>query len=98
MSKKTAKQTVQEQLGVNAIALDLFVDAEWLCYANNVFDPNDTGRGGEARALDEIAKRYNVLLNVEWISGGNNPADEFTICTGYQKWSETDLSQLVVAA
>ena len=63
---------VKETLGLSAIKLALKVDAEWLCYANAVRAGNPGG--GRARALGDLAIRSGVVLTVEQIAGGKNPA------------------------
>lgn len=40
------------------------------------------------------AKRFGLILNVEWIPGTQNPADEWTVATGFKKWSDNDLASL----
>ncbi|MFL0278099.1 hypothetical protein [Mycobacterium sp. SMC-19] len=73
---------VAERTG-HTLRLNLFVDAQWLWHANG-----DTG-GGKAAALRDYARRLGVVLHVEWIPGSENPADEYTVCSGYVKWTET---------
>lgn len=80
---------VKEALGVEAIALTLKVDAEWLTWANG------DRQGGRARKLGEAARRLNVALTVEHIPGSENPADQYTVCSGLKKWSDNDLKALV---
>lgn len=83
---------VKDAIGAQAIRLELFVDAEWLCYANNV--EAGEASGGKARALAYAAQRLGVVLNVNWIQGTENPADKFTTCAGFKKWQDTDLASL----
>ena len=86
---------IKEKIGAGAIRLRLMVDAEWLTYANRVGAPDDNGKGGgKARVLGELARRSGVVLNVEWISGARNPADAYTICSGFRRWQENDLAGL----
>ena len=74
----------KETLGLSAIKHALKVDAEWLCYANAVRHGNPGG--GRARALGDLAIRSGVVLTVEQIAGGKNPADQYTISAGFKKW------------
>lgn len=85
---EAAKKAVwlASQIGQRAgqrIELHLVVDAEWLTWA----DAGD-GRGGKAKALAHAAERAGIKLVTHWISGQENPADEYTICRGYLKWQE----------
>lgn len=73
---------VRERAALNVIKLNLNVDAQWLVYANG----NDGG--GKAAALRSAANKQGVVLNVQWIPGAQNPADEYTVCGGYQKWQD----------
>jgi hypothetical protein len=84
---------VKEKVGAASIRLNLFVDAEWLCYANAVFEPGNHS-GGKARKLGEAAKRLGVDLLVEWVRGTENPADRFTVCSGFKRWQDNDLKAL----
>lgn len=84
---------VREEIGAQAIKLVLKTDAEWLCWANEV---GRGGRGGgKAREIGELALRYNVVLNVEHIPGECNPADKYTVMSGYQKWEAVELRSLL---
>ena len=83
---------VAEALGESAIALNLKVDAEWLTWANGT----DPKVGGKAKALREAAQRLNVALTVEHIPGTTNPADAWTIKSGYKKWSDNNLADLAI--
>ena len=67
------------------VALTLFVDAEWLLWANAYFSPGKKV-GGKARALAEAAVRAGIHLRVEHVAGADNPADAYTVCHGYQKY------------
>lgn len=69
------------------ISLNLFVDAEWLLWANEV--KNGSKKGGQARPLGELALNNDIYLTVAWIKGTDNPADEYTICEG--EYKEKDL-------
>ena len=77
---------VKESLEQNALMLNLFVDAEWLTY-------QDHG-GQKGYVLTQIARKYNIKLNVSWIPGVENPADEWTTASGFKKWSDNDLTKL----
>ena len=83
---------VKEAIDTDTIKLTLKVDAEWLCHANNV-KSGDRG-GGRARELGLAARRLGVKLEVEWIPGVQNPADRFTLATGYKGWKENYLKDL----
>jgi hypothetical protein len=39
--------------------------------------------------LTQKARQYGVVLDVKWIAGSCNPADRYTTCHGYRKWTET---------
>jgi hypothetical protein len=87
---------VKAFIGADAIKLTLKVDAEWLTWANAVFDPAaDSRAGGKARSLGEMAQKLGILLHVEHIAGVDNPADQYTVCSGFKRWQDTDLSSLV---
>ena len=75
---------VAERLG-GVIELELRVDAEWLCWANNLED----NRGGRARLLAQAAQLHGVALDVIHILGRDNPADRWTVAKGYLPWQET---------
>jgi len=88
---------IKETIGAEAIRLTLKIDAEWLTWANQVGKPNDDGkRGGKARALGELARKFGVVLTVEHIPGIENPADQYTVATGFKKWQDNDLRALAV--
>lgn len=74
------------------VKLHLKVDAEWLVWANAT-----DGSGGKAVALRAHAEKLGVALFVEHIPGTDNPADQYTVCDGYKKWQDTDLSALARA-
>lgn len=80
---------VRERRGLDSLKLNLRVDAEWLTHANR-----ETG-GGQAAQLWSAATKAGVVLSVQWIPGVQNPADEYTICTGYQKW-QSGIDQITV--
>lgn len=77
---------IKEAVGATALRLNLKVDAQWLC----------TG-AGKAAILQSDARRFNIELNLEWIRGTSNPADEWTTASGYRKWSDNDLASLAVS-
>ena len=85
---------IKEAVGADMIRLNLFVDAQWLCYANAV-TAGESG-GGKARPLGYLAQKLGIVLDVQWVPGTKNPADAFTICDGYKKWSDNDLAVLAV--
>lgn len=74
---------IKESCGAPALRLTLKVDAQWLC----------TG-GGKSTILQSDARRFNIELNLEWISGTSNPADEWTTAGGFKKWNEEPLAEL----
>ena len=67
--------------------------ANLVCYANAVRQGKEAG--GQARALGDLAIRSGVVLTVEQIAGGKNPADKYTISAGFKKWQDTDLTTLI---
>lgn len=71
---------IKEAAGAVAIRLNLKVDAQWL-----------VSGGGKSAILQSDARRFNIELNLEWIAGTSNPADEFTTASGFKKWSDNDL-------
>ncbi len=75
---------VAERLG-GVVELELRVDAEWLCWANNLED----NRGGKARLLAQAAQLHGVALDVTHILGRDNPADKWTTANGYLPWRDT---------
>ena len=77
---------VKEAIGVKAISLNLYVDAQWLTYQSH--------SGQKGYKLTQIARKNNIILNVEWVPGKENPADEWTTGTGYKKWSDNNLKEL----
>ena len=62
------------------VKLNLITDAEWLCYQKK--------KKKKGYVLTYLANKYGVGLNVSWISGQENPADAFTICSGFQKYTD----------
>lgn len=79
---------IKESVGANSIELILYVDAQWLTYQDH--------SGQKGYALTQLAKKYDIDLHVQWISGKDNPADEWTTASGYKKWSDNDLSLLAI--
>lgn len=84
---------VAKELDIKGINLTLYVDAQYLTYANAVASGH--AGGGKARQLGDYAKRLNVNLNVEWIPGATNPADQYTVCTGHMARDVTAVSKTV---
>jgi hypothetical protein len=74
---------VKEAVGASALRLTLNVDAQWLCTLS-----------GKASVLASDARRFNIELNMNWVSGVSNPADTWTTASGFKKWSENDLVAL----
>jgi len=74
---------VRQVLGAEAIRLTLRVDAKWL-----------TTLSGKAACLADAARKNAIELAMEWIPGTQNPADKWTVTTGFQKWSDVDLAPL----
>lgn len=77
---------IKESLSLSAIQLNLYVDAQWLTY--------QTHPGQKGYALTILSKKYNVKFNIEWIPGSNNPADRWTVSSGFKKWSDNNLPSL----
>ena len=78
---------VMEYIGQKSLMLNLYVDAEWLTYQEH--------SGQKGYILTQMARKYNIKLDVSWISGKENPADEWTIASGFKKWSDNDFKSLV---
>lgn len=74
---------VATRLGVG-VALELRVDAEWLCWANQV-----DGSGGKAKELGAAARRLDIALSVVHIPGVENPADRWTVESGFMNWRDS---------
>lgn len=72
---------IKEAAGLPAIRLHLIVDANWLCTLS-----------GKASALAKAATRHNIELEMEWIKGTENPADQWTVSKGFQRWNECPLA------
>ncbi len=79
---------VAEKLGVK-LKLNLYIDAEWLTWANNLGK-----RGGKALQLRELARKLNVCLEVTHINGAENPADQYTRCHGFKSYRENNFEEL----
>jgi len=77
---------VKEALNEPAIKLTLYVDAEWLTYQDH--------SGQKGYALTTLASKYDIQLEVLWISGKKNPADKWTVASGFKKWQDNDLKSL----
>lgn len=77
---------IKEQNGLSTIGLHLKVDAQWLIYWQS-------GKN-KAWPLKAAAEKYNVLLNVEWIPGSENPADKYTVGSGYANWKDSNVKDL----
>ncbi len=77
---------IKEAVNATAIRLTLKVDAQWL-----------TTGGGKASILQSDARRFNVELDLQWIAGTSNPADQYTDTTGFMRWSDNDLASLAGA-
>lgn len=73
---------VRDARGLNALKLNLKVDAQWLTYANA-----ESG-GGKAAELRAAASKARVVLDVTWVPGTENPADKWTVSGGFMKWQE----------
>lgn len=77
---------IREELALPAIQLNLIVDAQWLTY-------QDHG-GQKGYRLTYQAIKLKVDLHITWISGTKNPADSWTIESGYKKWQDNYLPSL----
>ena len=77
---------IADENNLDKINLKLFVDAQWLCYANSFL--KNSKAGGKASELGKLALKYRVNLDVVHVSGAKNPADKYTICRGYMRWNE----------
>jgi hypothetical protein len=87
---------VKEIVGADITQLTLKVDAEWLTWANQV--TKGKAGGGKARALGEYAQQVNVVLNVVQVPGAENPADQYTVTSGFKKWRDNKWSVIVARA
>ncbi len=77
---------IKEAIGNKPIHLNLIVDAQWLCYQDH--------SGQKGYVLTQLAKKHGIMLEVTWIKGTENPADEYTTKAGYKKWQDNDLTKL----
>lgn len=77
---------IKEAVGAAAIELILMVDAQWLCYQDHA--------GQKGYPLTQLAKKHNIRLDVRWIPGKENPADKWTVSSGFKKWSDNDLTKI----
>lgn len=76
---------IKEAAGQKAINLVLNVDASWLVTL-----------AGKATILATDARRFNIDLHMNWVPGTTNPADKFTIASGYRKWDSERLEKYAV--
>ena len=89
---KAAKKTVwfarqvADFNSLEKVRLDLFVDAEWLCYANGT--NYAWSSGGKAKELGKYARYMGVALKVKHVPGKDNLANAFTEDKGYVRWGE----------
>jgi len=79
---------IKESVNAKSIMLNLIIDAEWLTYQDH--------SGQKGYALTQLARKNNIKLNVEWISGKENHADKWTVAKGFKKWQDNDLKQLAI--
>lgn len=75
--------SARKNLGLEAIRLNLFVDAQWL-----------TTLSGKAAVVASTARKFNIELNIQWIHGSTNPADQWTTARGFQKIEWTTIQTL----
>mgnify|MGYP000293584180 CR=1 FL=1 len=67
------------------VHLTLYYDAQWLGTLS-----------GKASILASDARRFGIELEMVWIPGAENPADAYTVCGGFKKYSDTDLATLAI--
>ena len=77
---------VKEAVGATSLRLTLYVDAQYLIYQDS---PKQKGY-----ELTKAADKFGIALDVQWIPGNENPADQYTVCAGFKKWSDNDLGSL----
>lgn len=77
---------IRESVGSEACKLILKVDAQWLTYQDHA--------GQKGFVLSTLARKYGIVLEVVWIPGTENPADKYTVCSGYKKWQDNNLAAL----
>lgn len=70
---------ISKACGDEGIRLYLYVDAEWL-----------TTLSGKASVLAADARRLNIDLQMRWVPGRDNPADELTVSGGYKSLRNLD--------
>lgn len=80
---------IKEANHLEALELNLFVDAEWLTYQDHA--------GQKGYVLTMEARKNNIRLNVIWIPGNENPADKWTVANGYKKWVDNDFTNILNA-
>lgn len=78
---------IKEESGQEAIELVLMTDAQWLTYQDH--------SGQKGYALTVMARKYSINLKVEWLPGTENPADQWTVASGFKKWSDNNLKALL---
>jgi len=79
---------VREVLGAPVLALTLRTDCTWLTYQDS---PKRKGF-----VLTKLAKRYGILLSVQWVVGRKNLADHYSRTRGFKKWQANDLTALAL--
>lgn len=79
---------IAEAAGLKAIKLILKTDAQWLVYQDHSKQ--------KGYVLTQKSKKLNIDLVVEWVPGVENPADKYTVCSGFQKWQDNNLASLPV--
>lgn len=84
---------IREAIGAPAIVLNLWVDAKWMVSANKVLTGEKGGKS--ARSIADYANSLGVVLNMRWIAGTENPADQWTVARGFMRWNERPLKSLL---
>lgn len=69
---------IKERIGAPAMRLILKVDAQWLTYQEKFKQ--------KGSILSSKARAANIELHVVWIAGTSNPADKWTVATGFKKY------------
>lgn len=77
---------IKEAIGAPAIKLTLLTDAQWLTYQDH--------SGQKGYVLTQKSRKFGIEISVEWIPGKENPADKWTVESGFKKWSDNNLSEL----
>lgn len=85
---------VRDAVEANEVRLTLKVDAEWLKYANEVF--NGGGRGKKARDLGYYAQRLRVNLTVSHTKSADNAAHQHNIRREFKQWEDNEWANLVI--